>query len=257
MQRCDQRQAFCVRCRRPTLHSRWAYEVPHLLHLLVTLFSCSFWTPIWLLHTAVNIGSGEPFLCQTCGQRLRASFGTPLLLGVAGVLSIAILVVCVPPIFDVLLGVGDSSPQVPSRERRASPPADTPVDATLQPVEPVSEKLATEAGRNDEENRAAAHASTGLPSDEEPDLRPTFPNDERESPPTPPPPPPAPAYRTWNVAVFGEVEARFRGVAFGKVTLVRRDGGKITVPIGDLSSTDQEWIKSRRANSHLMPGDGE
>jgi len=65
----EQAQIFCERCRRPTLHARQTYDVPHTLHLLVTLLLCGFWLPVWILHAVINEWFSKPqFLCQHCGQ---------------------------------------------------------------------------------------------------------------------------------------------------------------------------------------------
>jgi len=43
-------------------------DVPHVAHLLASVFLCDLWLPIWLLHTIINYFSDdEPWLCQHCG----------------------------------------------------------------------------------------------------------------------------------------------------------------------------------------------
>jgi len=272
MQRCDQRQAFCVRCQRPTLHNRWVYQVPHLIHLLVTLFLCGFWLPIWLLHAAVNCGSSEPFLCTTCGQRLETGRGMTAWLWVGVVVAVLFF-----PVF------GSLATKMLSGDTETSEEPTTPDGARPQWRAPVATKSATQV--KDPVTRAielpvpapyeppvrratVTHDQPPTiprpeqpkpepPAPVEPDLRPTFPTTPETTLPTSPPTPIEPVYRTWTLAVYGTVEARFRGVGFGKVTLETRSGSKITVPVSDLSEADQEWIKSRRANSHLLQGDGQ
>ena len=61
-------QDLCHRCGRLTMHVRNTYDVPHIGHLLVTIFTLGFWLPIWFLHCLVNLWSSEPFRCQACGQ---------------------------------------------------------------------------------------------------------------------------------------------------------------------------------------------
>ena len=66
----QQRQSYCNRCERPTLHVRETYDVPHLIHLIITIFLCGLWLPIWILHTLSNsLGSTASFLCGDCGQK--------------------------------------------------------------------------------------------------------------------------------------------------------------------------------------------
>lgn len=74
-QKIEQKQAYCTGCQRATLHQRNRYTVPHLGHLIFTLFLCLFglipgilWGMLWMLHVAVNTFSAQPYLCMTCGQ---------------------------------------------------------------------------------------------------------------------------------------------------------------------------------------------
>jgi len=54
-------------------------------------------------------------------------------------------------------------------------------------------------------------------------------------------------FRTWTDKTGTyTVEAQFMGAAFGKVKLRKRDGHIITVPLENLSESDQLWIKRRR-----------
>jgi hypothetical protein len=54
-------------------------------------------------------------------------------------------------------------------------------------------------------------------------------------------------WRTWTDAT-GEhkTDAKFGGLLSGKVTLIRRDGSKVQVPLEKLSDEDREWITTRR-----------
>ena len=65
-------QTYCHTCKRPTLHIRNTYDVPHVAHLLATLFLCGLWLPIWILHGMLTSGE-EPFLCQFCGTDAETS----------------------------------------------------------------------------------------------------------------------------------------------------------------------------------------
>ena len=65
----EQSQAYCCVCGKPTLHARDTYDVPHVFHLLATLFLCGLWLPIWIIHCIANtLGAQPPFLCTQCGQ---------------------------------------------------------------------------------------------------------------------------------------------------------------------------------------------
>lgn len=65
----QQTQVFCHRCNQPSLHTRNTYDTPHVLHLLLTLFCCGFWFPIWMLHWLLNSISSVPYRCNMCGQQ--------------------------------------------------------------------------------------------------------------------------------------------------------------------------------------------
>lgn len=85
----QQIQAYCRQCGQATLHVRHTYQVPHLGHLLATIFLCGFWLPIWILHILIDTIAGKPpYLCQRCGEpaALPASVG-------AWIARVAILVV--------------------------------------------------------------------------------------------------------------------------------------------------------------------
>jgi hypothetical protein len=53
-------------------------------------------------------------------------------------------------------------------------------------------------------------------------------------------------FRTWTDASGKhKTEAQFNGMAFGKVKLLKRNGGEITIPLEKLSDNDKEWIKQQ------------
>lgn len=58
---------------------------------------------------------------------------------------------------------------------------------------------------------------------------------------------PSSGFRSWTDA-SGEhkTEAQFKGMAFGKVKLLKRNGGEVTIPLEKLSEEDQTWIKKRK-----------
>ena len=56
-------------------------------------------------------------------------------------------------------------------------------------------------------------------------------------------------WKTWTDS-SGEhkIEAKFEGLAFGKVKLVKRDGSTIQLPLEKLCDEDQKWIKEKKWN---------
>lgn len=58
----------CNRCGKQTLHQRSVNEVNHILHLLLSLFCCGWWIPIWILLIILNGFEHSAFLCTICGQ---------------------------------------------------------------------------------------------------------------------------------------------------------------------------------------------
>lgn len=57
----DQNTAFCEHCNAHRLVTR--PKANHVLHLLLTLLTAGFWSPIWIL-CAIAPG---PYRCPTCG----------------------------------------------------------------------------------------------------------------------------------------------------------------------------------------------
>lgn len=54
-------------------------------------------------------------------------------------------------------------------------------------------------------------------------------------------------WRTWTAANGKHTtEAKFNGVASGTVTLIKRDGTSVKVPLEKLSDEDKEWIAERK-----------
>lgn len=71
----EYRRLWCETCGEKTKAER--RPVNHILHLLLTLCTCGFWLPVWVLIAA----SSRPWTCSECGSRagalpawLRASF---------------------------------------------------------------------------------------------------------------------------------------------------------------------------------------
>jgi predicted RNA-binding Zn-ribbon protein involved in translation (DUF1610 family) len=62
-------QFNCHNCGKATMHVRSEADVNHVLHLLVSLFLCGLWPPVWLLITLLHsLSVGEVWRCQTCGS---------------------------------------------------------------------------------------------------------------------------------------------------------------------------------------------
>jgi hypothetical protein len=52
-------------------------------------------------------------------------------------------------------------------------------------------------------------------------------------------------YRTWTTADGTKVDAKYGWTIGSTVTLTKRDGSKLKVPLAELSAADQEWIANR------------
>jgi SLA1 homology domain 1, SHD1 len=53
-------------------------------------------------------------------------------------------------------------------------------------------------------------------------------------------------WRMWTASTGTKIEAKFGGMSFGKVKLIKRDGSSVQLPLDDLSDADREWIKNRK-----------
>jgi hypothetical protein len=54
-------------------------------------------------------------------------------------------------------------------------------------------------------------------------------------------------WRTWTDSTGAhKTEAKFGGLVTGKVTLIKRNGTSVEVPLEKLSAEDQEWIKAKK-----------
>lgn len=75
--------AWCFYCDRQTLHQRTGYQVPHMLHAALSLFTFGLWTLVWALHVVLHaVFSDTYYVCGKCGQRegeRRPSSGYPVL----------------------------------------------------------------------------------------------------------------------------------------------------------------------------------
>lgn len=90
----EQTQVNCGHCGKPTLHTRSTEDFPHMLHLLISVFLCGLWIPVWVILTIIseNAGRGVPFRCSTCGQAAQWAQEPRILKPLAGLLLVVALV---------------------------------------------------------------------------------------------------------------------------------------------------------------------
>lgn len=60
----SQRQRYCPTCQQPRLFAKAG--VNHILHLLLTVVTCSAWLLVWL--TCLVVNAFRHYRCQTCGR---------------------------------------------------------------------------------------------------------------------------------------------------------------------------------------------
>lgn len=59
------RQAYCPTCGQHRLAEKESLDgVIHLIHALITLFSCGFWAVVWIIHA---VSASGPWRCSQCG----------------------------------------------------------------------------------------------------------------------------------------------------------------------------------------------
>lgn len=61
----DQKQKFCRRCRKMTLHQR--HRTSELAGCFLTLITGGFFLPIWIIMSMIDTGKG--YRCNQCGER--------------------------------------------------------------------------------------------------------------------------------------------------------------------------------------------
>lgn len=61
----EEASCYCGFCQRPVLGRR--DKPAHLIHFIITFFSCGLWGIIWLI--AWLSSKGNDFACPTCGGR--------------------------------------------------------------------------------------------------------------------------------------------------------------------------------------------
>lgn len=63
----EQTQRHCGACGCLTRHERMRTEINHILHLLITLFCCGVWLPVWLCLIVFG-GRAGSWRCVFCGS---------------------------------------------------------------------------------------------------------------------------------------------------------------------------------------------
>lgn len=66
----DQASFHCPQCQQQRLFTR--NGVNHVVHLLVTLFLCGLWLPVWIIIAASQ--SSNPYFCSSCGYSGTSGF---------------------------------------------------------------------------------------------------------------------------------------------------------------------------------------
>jgi len=64
----SQSSRHCRACRCQTLHTATVSDFPHILHLLVSVFLCGLWIPVWILLAVMEGYKQYPFRCSRCGM---------------------------------------------------------------------------------------------------------------------------------------------------------------------------------------------
>lgn len=206
----DQTSKFCPVCQKPTLWARPTTN--HVLHLLIFLFFCGLWLPVWIM-ASMRIGGWR---CQTCGYRGSL---LPRLVPV---------VVCVLLFLGVVLFLGSLVGSANRGMKKEPVYPVNPPDPSRKPILPPP----VEPGNG-----------TGQPG---PVVLPPVIGPTDDGGTAPPPPPKEPEFRTWTDSTGKfKIEAEFAGMELGKAKLKKKDGTVIQLPLEKLSDDDQEWIKHR------------
>lgn len=219
----DQTTQFCPVCHRQSLFARPSTN--HIFHLLMTVFLCGWWLPIWGL-SFFKFGGWR---CQSCGY--SGSMITKIV--------VPLVLVCLMGVPAVLLGVSLMAGLAAVASRVPQPVATSPTVAASPLPPPIQLDEPTKA---ESEIESAKEEAKPVPG-------PIFPE-----PALPEPPPPTEEEirrsrsREW-ATVDGKfsVVAEFVTLIGDKVKLRRADDGReITVPLERLSSADRAWIDERR-----------
>ncbi len=122
----DQSHKYCRCCQRSQMHFRKGTN--HILHLLLTVFMCGWWLPVWLL-LAVKVGGWQ---CETCGYRGHPfiRFGIPMV-------SLCFLAASCTVVWNSIDTVNTTA-KPRSRPTALSPRVETPVAVPDTPETPAT-----------------------------------------------------------------------------------------------------------------------
>lgn len=151
----EQTHRPCRLCGKPTIHYRKGTN--HVLHLLITVFTCGWWAIVWFL-MAFKIGGWR---CQECGAGSRSAgvIGGAIAVVGAGVMGLAVI--------GAMSGGGSSSRRSPPPRPASSPSAPTLTDTSADPsppdaaaVDPSEESEPASASESAAPTKPAAAAAT-------------------------------------------------------------------------------------------------
>jgi hypothetical protein len=131
---------FCNYCARPVLVERQATN--HVLHLLLTIFTCSLWLIIWVL-ASIKIGGWR---CTVCGQPAKRPLSTmdyalgAVAVGIAGLFVFGLVVTAIVAALPTRLDSRPASTTEAPKPAVPAPPAEAPA---AKPKAEVPDALAT------------------------------------------------------------------------------------------------------------------
>ena|GEM_PF-719304 len=139
-----QTSKFCPTCNRQTLWARPATN--HILHLLLTVFLCFTWLPIWIL-ASIKIGGWR---CQGCGY--GGSFASRFVMPVIGV----VLMLVGFRMVSTMIGTESKKPvPTPTVTNPASAKPETPTVTKPASAKPETGKILVDLGLVDENQLAS------------------------------------------------------------------------------------------------------
>jgi hypothetical protein len=220
----DQTVKDCSKCAKTTMHMRPGTN--HVLHLVLTLFCCGWWLPVWIL-SMIKIGG---WTCQECGKR---SSNAPVL--VSAIIA--------------MIGGAYTINSAYNARTQYEPPV-TPNAPAVAPATPTTESK-PEPEKTTESEPIPVTEPEPMPT--QPTVTPTTEPAPEPKPIEPPPEPvkkklqPMQEVRTWSDTTGKfSVQARYGGTLGDKVLLLKEDGTSVKVPLEKLSDDDKEWIQNRK-----------
>jgi hypothetical protein len=137
----EQTQKYCQHCQSQQLHARPGTS--HLLHLVISLFLCGLWIPIWIL-SSMQIGGWR---CQKCGTKAgQGAMGilALILILLGGITAFSVVSSWVDKRSNSTVSGTDSSPNERQETNRKVPSNKTsPQESPLQPA-PASPQVSPE-----------------------------------------------------------------------------------------------------------------